>query len=383
MTTDTAALAAPAGLGLGIGPGIIDCDVHPTFKNGLHDLAPYMSASWQQRLGVGIGARASNGFGASQYTVPLNTLHVNSAGPTRGDSSPNGGVPGSDPGFMAEQLLDGYGIARAILVSGHLLGIGAFPDPYVAATVASAYNDWMQELWLERDPRYRGALVVPPQAPDLAAAEIDRVADRPGIVAIFMPLHDIAMGERFYHPIYEAAERHGLPIIVHPSGTENVFFRAPRMAATATYYIEWHAALGQIHQSNTLSLLCHGVFEQFPELKVVVSEGGFIWAIETMLKLDRDWQGLRDEVPWLKRPPSEYLRKNMWFTTQPFPEVHKKEHLAPLMDMIYAEETMLFSTDYPHWDFDDPSRALAGLPEALRQRLFVDNAIAVFGERLR
>src|SRR5262245_2080722 len=202
--------------------GVVDCDVHPYFKNGLHDLTEYMSKSWQRRLGIGQDSAWTKTFAASQYVLPLDYLYINTAGATRGDSSPDGAMPGSDPEFMARQLLDGHGISRAVLIAGHLFGIGAFPDPDVASTVAAAYNDWMQERWLEFDPRYRGALVIGPQDPEAAVKEIERVAGRPGIVGVYMPLHDIAMGERFYYPIYEAAQRHGLPIISHPSGTENV-----------------------------------------------------------------------------------------------------------------------------------------------------------------
>jgi len=361
---------------------IIDCDVHPYFKDGLQDLAPYMTESWRERLGFGTGADWTKNYAASQYVLPLDTLYINTAGATRADSSVDGKMPGSDPAFMAEQLLDGHGIHRAVLIAGHLFGIGAFPDPTVAATVASAYNEWQQELWLEFDERYRGAIVVPPQHVEAAVKEIDRMGDKPGVVGVFMPLHDIAMGEYHYHPIYEAAQRHGLPIIVHPSGTESVYARAPRMAATPTYYLEWHTALGQIHQSNIMSLIVHGVFERFPELKVCVAEGGFMWAIETMLKLDRDWQALRNEVPWLTRRPSDYLREHVRFTTQPFVEPHKKEHLAAILDMVYAEETLVFSSDYPHWDFDDPRRALNDIPAELRRRICVDNGRKLFGDRL-
>lgn len=366
----------------GVVAGVIDCDVHPNFANGLRDLTPYMTETWRRRLGIGDSASWSGSFAAASFMLPLDYLYVNTAGAYRSDAAHGEMAPGTDARYTAKHLLDGYGIHRAVLIAGQLLGIGAFPDPEVAATVASAYNEWMSERWLQVDERYRGALAIAPQDPDAAVREIERCANRPGIVAIFMPLHDLLMGERHYYPIYEAAQRHELPICVHPSGTENVFARAPRMAGAPTYYLEWHTALAQIHQSNVLSLLCHGVFERFPKLKVMIAEGGFAWAAETMWKLDRDWQGLRDEVPWVKRPPSEYLLEHVRFSTQPFVEPHRREHLLPLLEMVQAERTLVFSSDYPHWDFDDPSRALAGVPDDLRQRICVENPRELFGERL-
>lgn len=380
--TDTTATVGKTATAAGRLTGIIDSDVHPNFKNGLHDLQQYMTPSWQKKLGIGGGADWSSRYAAAAYVLPLDYLYINSAGAYREDAAHNGEAPATDAKFTAKQLFDGHGIDKGVLIAGQLFGIGAFPDPDVAATVASAYNDWMCEQWLQVDPRFRGALAVAPQDPALAVKEIERMQGRPGITSIFLPLHDILHGERHYYPIYEAAQKYALPITVHPSGTENVFARAPRMAGTPTYYIEWHTALSQIHQSNVLSLVCHGVFEKFPELKYVIAEGGFAWAAEIMWKLDRDYKGLGDEVPWLKLKPSDYIRRNVRFTTQPMIEPHKREHLATLLDMVYADETLIFSSDYPHWDFDEPHRALSGIDKGLLQKICVDNPKALYGDRL-
>lgn len=363
--------------------GIIDADVHPYFSAGIRDLLPYMSTTWRRRFGIGIDDEWAANFATSQFVFPLDYLYVNTAGGMRRDTAGPGMAPASDPAFTASHLLDPGGIDRALLLSGQLMGIGSTPDPAVAAALASAYNEWMCERWLEADQRWRGGLVVAPQDPEAAVAEIDRMADRPGMAAIFLPLHEILLGERHYYPIYEAAQRHALPICTHPSGTENVYARAPRMAGTPTFYIEWHTMLSQIHQSNAASLLCHGVFEQFPELMFIFAEGGFMWAAELMWKLDRDWKGLRDEVPWVKRLPSEYLLDHIRFTTQPFIEPKHKRLLAPALEMVEAERTLMFSSDYPHWDYDDPARALSGVSPELRRRICVETPQAVFGDRLR
>lgn len=374
--------SAPGGAGKRL-TGIIDSDVHPNFNDGLKDLHEYFPKAWQQKLGTGdAGGGWKSRFAAASYVLPLDYLYINVVGAYRKDSADEGMAPGTDAEFTARQLLDPHGIEKGVLMAGHLLGIGAFPDPEVAAAVASAYNDWMLERWIQVDDRFRGAMVVAPQAPDLAVKEIERIQAKHGIVSVFVPLHDILAGERHYYPIYEAAQKYGLPICTHPSGTENVFARAPKMAGAPTYYIEWHTGLSQIHQSNVLSLVCHGVFERFPELMYVVAEGGFAWAAEIMWKLDRDWNALRAEVPWLKRKPSDYIRRNVRFTTQPLVEPHKKEHLTTLLDMVYADETLIFSSDYPHWDYDDPQRALSGVPLELRQKIMIDTPRALYGDRL-
>src|SRR5262249_5085049 len=141
--------------------------------------------------------------------------------------------------------------------------------------------------------------------------------------------------------------------------------------------------MGQPMQSHLVSLLCQGVFERFPELRFVFAEGGFVWAAEVLWRLDRNWKSLRDEVPWLKKVPSGYLGDHVRFTTQPFPEPARREHLVAILEAIEAERTLLYASDYPHWDYDDPVRALARVPRSMRSRIYHETAVETFGrERL-
>lgn len=363
---------------------IVDCDVHPHLPDGLQTLAPYLSTAWRRRLLGGVSLGWAKEVYASQLALPKNDMYINPVGSMRRDAFPeDGSVPGSDPGLMVRQLLDGSGVDRAVLIGGNMFGLGALADPDAAAAIASAHNTWLGEVWLDHDPRFRGALVVAPHDSQLAVAEIERMADRPGIVQVFLPLTNTLMGDRHYYPIYAAAEHHGLPIALHPNSVDAIYRKAPPLAGgVPTYYVEWHAALTQIFQANVISLVCHGVFERFRNLKVVVAEGGIAWLPDVMWRLDKNWEALRDEVPWVKRLPSEYIFDHVRFTTQPFLEPRKREHLHAMLDIVNAERTLLFSSDYPHWDFDDPMRALSMIPEPARSAIRSGNAVELYGDRL-
>ena len=363
---------------------LVDCDVHPLMRRGMADLEPYLSAASRHRLGLGDSRELAAPSRREPVSIPRNSLYVNPAGVLRRDAyGPDGSAPASDPAYVARHLLDAHGIDRAVLIGGEVLGLGSLPDPDTAATIAAAYNDWLADTWLAADERYRGTLVAAPQDPALAAAEIRRSGTRRGFVSVFVPLTNLLMGQRHYYPIYEAAAELGLAITVHPNSSEGIFRTGPSLAgASPTYYVEWHSGLSQVFQANLISLVCNGVFERFPSLKVVITEGGFGWLPDVLWRLDKNVKGLRDEVPWVRRLPSEYVADHVRFTSQPMPEPRRRAHLHAICEMAQAERTLMFSSDYPHWDFDDPVLSLKTLPPDIVQRVRVDNALETFGDRL-
>jgi len=91
------------------------------------------------------------------------------------------------------------------------------------------------------------------------------------------------------------------------------------------------------------------------------------------------FEELRDEVPELSRRPSEYLREHVWLTTQPVEEPERPEQLLQVFERI-GRDRLLFATDYPHWDYDDPARAFpAPLPARMREGVYAGNARALYG----
>jgi predicted TIM-barrel fold metal-dependent hydrolase len=146
-----------------------------------------------------------------------------------------------------------------------------------------------------------------------------------------------------------------------------------------THYIEWHTCLSLAFQAHLVSLLTEGVFEKFPNFRVVLVEGGTAWLPGLMWRLDAEWKALRTEVPWVKRRPSEYLRDHVRLTTQPVEQPDNDRYLLQMLEMMDAENLLMYSSDYPHWDFDSPRTVFPKLPEALHRRLFEENARAWYG----
>lgn len=346
---------------------IIDCDVHHTRKNNA-ELAEYLPEPWRSEV-LKYGQRS---FGAG-----INSRDGGDRWDTRTESGAGGG---SDPHHVIDQLLDKYDITYALLTgSGH--DITGNPDADYAAAIVSAWNDHTVDKWLPVDKRFKMALWVAHQDPLLAAREIERLGDHPDVVAVwFSSLSRMSFGNRFFYPIYEAAERKGLPIGIHPGNAGAMFAQAsPTASGIARNYLEWHTSLSQIYMGHLTSIILEGVFERFPKLKFFMVEGGFAWLPHLMWRMDSHYKGLRQQAPWLKRLPSDYVLDHIRVTTQPIEEPKKHEHLHHIFDMMDGENILMFASDYPHWDFDEPTTIARMLPPSARQKIMHDNAAALFG----
>ena len=345
--------------------GLIDCDIHNTPAPGA--LASYLPERWREYY----GRFGRPSYGGAYYPKASPNAARTDAWP------PTGGPPGSDLAFLRAQLLDAWPIEIGILNT--LIAIRNQQRDYDAA-LAQAYNDWQIAEWLEPEPRLRASLVVPCDDGELAAAEVRRLGGDRRFVQILLPVRTgELLGKRRYWRLYEAAAEHDLPIGIHFGGGSGFPITG---AGWPSFYIEDHTGMAQSFQSQLISLVCEGVFEQFPSLKVVLIEGGFAWLPALKWRLDRSWRRLRDEVPHLRELPSAYIDRHVWLTTQPIEEPGRPEHFLQLLDQLGGAERLLFATDYPHWDFDAPDQALpVRLAPDVEQKIMAENARVLY--RLR
>lgn len=97
-----------------------------------------------------------------------------------------------------------------------------------------------------------------------------------------------------------------------------------------------------------------------------------------MWRMDREWERMRDEVPHVKKRPSDYVRSNVWLTTQPIEEPENNRHLYDVLSWI-GHDRLMFSTDYPHWDFDHPEFAFkVPLEPAEKEAILRGNAMSLY-----
>lgn len=193
----------------------------------------------------------------------------------------------------------------------------------------------------------------------------------------------LPLGHRSYHPVYEAAQACGLPVAAHTTNEGKGISPAPTCVGYPTRYLEFHSGLAANAIAQTASLVCEGVFAKFPNFKFLLMEGGISWMLPLMWQLDAHWKRLKNEVPLLREKPSEYLKRQFFYTTQPIEEPSSNRDLLSVYEQLGGETQILFSSDFPHWDFDNPFKILPGETAApLKRRILWENARALFAKKV-
>jgi predicted TIM-barrel fold metal-dependent hydrolase len=344
----------------------IDCDVHPQVP-GLKALLPYLDPYWRDSfLERGIPGFESNAYPPN---APLSA---------RPDFRGKGGAVATDVTALAGQVFDQWQAKLAIC--NCLYGVELIFSEDMAAALARGVNDWVAREWLDRDPRLRASIVIPTQNVELAVEEIERVAkDRRFVQIRVLSMQETPLGRRSWWPIYAAAERHGLPIGIHPGST---YRQSMTSLGWPSYYIEDYTAYAQAFQSQLGSLVCEGAFAKFPGLKVVLIESGVTWLPGFLWRLSKFWRGVRAEVPWVDRSPADIVRDHVRLTITPFDAPDDPGVVERMVDQLRSDDILLYASDYPHWQFDGDDAIPAGVPAALRRKILVDNPLATY-TRLR
>jgi predicted TIM-barrel fold metal-dependent hydrolase len=344
-------------------PGTIDCDIHPAVPS-IQALLPYMDEPWRELVVV-------------RGVDELNTISYPANSPLTCRPDWRGtGRPASTLEAVRREALDGFG--TSIAIANCLYGVSLLFSEDMAAAFARAVNSWMAREWLDKEPRLRASIVVPAQNADMAVEEIERWAADPRFVQVLMMVSgERPLGQRSYWPIYAAAERHGLAVGIHAGSN---YHHPPTPVGWPSTYSEDYLNQSTAFQAALTSLICEGVFSKFPDLKVVLLESGFTWLPAHLWRLTKFWRGVRIEIPWVDRAPADIVRSNVRLSLQPVDAPPDGAALTRLFEHMGSDELVLFSTDYPHWQFDGSDAMPAGISPGLARKIMVENPRATYAK---
>jgi predicted TIM-barrel fold metal-dependent hydrolase len=328
----------------------IDCVVHP-WPGASEDIREFMPARWDEQPIPMIG----------RYFYPPSIREWTPVGDD--DARP----ATSSPELLAESWDSAVGTDGAILVP---LTRGLIPEPDLGPAVCRATNEWLAAKWLDhpslRD-RVAGAVRIDPEDAAAAVAELDRVAGDSRFATVAVPLQGREpYGCRRYLPVWKKAAELGFTVTVVADGGCGIN-QFPTMAGYCDHYVEYNSLLpwtaAMVHLA---SFVGGGVFERIPDLRVVFLDGGADVVFPFMWRMDKPWRGVRNQVPWIEKHPTEYLADHVRFCVQ---RAEGAARPVPSLTSLAAELTV-YGSRFPHWDAITPGEASAGLaPEAAEKLL--------------
>jgi predicted TIM-barrel fold metal-dependent hydrolase len=250
-----------------------------------------------------------------------------------------------------------------------------------AVALARAYNDWMHRFCAANPERLKFVPILPVQDVPAAVAELRRAVTELGAVAAWVPAVVPLRpdwGDPSWDPLYAEAQRLDVGVSFHGQLCEE-----PAIARFSNFMVV-HAV---VHPYQICGALCSvvvgGVLERFHKLRVAFLESGVGWVPYMMDRLDEEAEKRgAAEAPYLTRKPSEYIASGRVFFG-----VECEEKTLPIAVDAGLENTMLYSSDYPHWDCDWPNtvrsvRARGDLSDVVKRKMLHDNAVAFYGARI-
>jgi hypothetical protein len=151
-----------------------------------------------------------------------------------------------------------------------------------AAALCGAMNDSQAHEFVDPEPRLRTSILVlvPQDDPDAASK---KSKSEPDWRFCQIQLGSKTTEPRCYWLIFAAAQAQGMSIGLHVGGAQNT---APTASGWPQFYIEDHHGLAHSMRNQAASLILEDVFDAFPDLKVVLIEGGFAWVPQLGWRLD-------------------------------------------------------------------------------------------------
>jgi uncharacterized protein len=278
---------------------------------------------------------------------------------------------------LVRRAMDALGIDCMVVFPTPMLFLGMHPQQEMEVWLSRAYNRWLIERILSADDRIKTLIYLPFNTPVEAERMVRDFGDARGVIGFCVtstrhkPVH-----HNDYMRLYAMIEESGKPLAFHAG----YHWQDPSLA-TVNRFVGMHALgfvwCNMVHMTNWI---LNGIPERFPKLKSVWVESGLAWVPFLMQRLDDSYLMRPSEAPQLKRLPSEYMREHCWYTTQPMELTHKRA-LQVTLEMINAETQLLFSSDWPHYDFDLPQEIydLPFLSDQAKRNILGLNAARIFG----
>jgi 5-carboxyvanillate decarboxylase len=282
----------------------------------------------------------------------------------------------TDLGALRIKDMDDTGIARQILMLT-APGVQVF-EADLGVALARSCNDFLADAIGRYPDRFSGLAAIATQSPSDAAKELERGVGTLGLKGAIVNSHtrgEYLDDEKFW-PIFEAAQALDVPIYIHPT-TPSAAMIDPFLERGLDGAIFGFGVEVGLH---VLRIILAGVFDRFPNLKMVIGHLGEAlpyWLFRIDFMHERMVTANRyPNVRKLNRKPSECFRENIYITTS---------GMAWEPPILYAQtvlgmDRVMYAMDYPYQFVPEEVAVTDNLPisDADKKRLYQTNAERVF-----
>jgi predicted TIM-barrel fold metal-dependent hydrolase len=245
--------------------------------------------------------------------------------------------------------MDAEGIDVQVLYGGLVLGVTGYDDAGLALDVCAAYDDWLlDEVCAASPDRLKGVAVVPLQDVARAVGETERAAAK-GAVAVTIPpvLGDRNLDDAALLPFFEACASLDLAVAVHSA--PGMHLPLPG-AGRFDNYAMVHALSFPVDQMVALTALTlGGVLDRFPSLRVAFLESGVGWVPYFVHRLHEHHEKLPHLLDGPVTDPRAIVERGQCY----FSFEAEESLLATYVEHL-GDESLVYASDYPHWDSDFP-----------------------------
>ena len=337
---------------------IVDVDAHHYENEHFGEILPFMENEVLKQLAL--SSRTSTR--ARPNLTPQSIGFQDMGGrvtryPLRGtEKTPGAG--GARDVELGYRWMDAMSVDYSCLFPTGMLSIGLHPQAEMESDICWAYNRWLTEKVLpESGGRFFSMLCLPFSDPEECLRHVEEFGHRKHVGGFMVTTvrNNLAVNDNRYMKVYRAIEERGLVLSFHsgPNWGEPIFRSCNRFLVAHALGFSWYNIV------NLSNWVINGLCERFPKLPVLWIESGLAWIPFLMQKLDHEFMLRPSEAPLLKKKPSDYMR-DMFYSTQPM-EIQDMQALECTFRMMNAETQLMYSSDYPHWDFDLPS-TISDLP---------------------
>lgn len=262
--------------------------------------------------------------------------------------------------------------------------------PRIKTAVCCALNDYLLDRIVAPEDGIYTHVALPVWDAAACAAELERVGDRDGVVGAYgwygpyTPL----LGEPQYDQMYERLVDLDIPLAIHVGGgtyppldttTQSVRTRTESLGLMNSYYA----------MQDVANMICTGVFEKYPDLRVVVQEAGATWIPFLANRMNEIYYTQPEDImlaermaemgqEYLTDDPGDYVYDNFFFSTQPI--ALPKRNKAAMLDLCEADRTFMYSSDWPHHTLDPVNWVFdPAIDDDLRQNILHGSAERCYG----